>query len=355
MGLGGYLAARTDQEHYESERREFAEVDHLREREVAEVETIFQQYGLAGEPLRAVVGALTSDRKRWVEFMLRFELGLERPDPKRAPTAARVDPGQTTLPASGAKYCSRRTTMNARDVMTKDVVSVHPNTSIADAVRLMLEKRISGLPVLDSGGRLIGIITEGDFLRRAETNTERKRPRWLQLLVGAEKLAEEFIHAHGRKVSEVMTQSPVSVAEETPLDEIVHLMETRRIKRVPVVRNGKIVGIVSRANLLQGFASLTADSKTAQQDDRAIREQVIVALERLPWAANAFAKVLVKDGLVHLWGSYMAARQDEAMVVAAENVPGVRAVRSHLCWVDPVSGLTVYNPDEEKERKTEAP
>ena len=244
--------------------------------------------------------------------------------------------------------------MNARDVMTRDVVSVSPDTSIAEMARLMLEKRISGLPVLDRDGKLVGIVTEGDCLRRTETGTQRKRARWLEFLTGSEKLAEEYIHSHGRKVSEVMTDNPVSVAEETPLDEIVHLMETRHFKRVPVVRDGEVVGIVSRANLLHALASLAHESEPAQQDDRAIRDQVLVAFEKLPWAARDLANVVVKDGIVDLWGCYLAGHQDEAMIVAAENVSGVKAVRSHLSWVDPTSGLVVYNPDEEKVRNAAA-
>jgi CBS domain-containing protein len=237
--------------------------------------------------------------------------------------------------------------MNARDVMTKDVVSVSPDTSVAEMVRLMLEKHISGLPVLDRNGNLVGIVTEGDCLRRAETGTERKRPRWLELLTGTGKLAQEYVHSHGRKVSEVMTDDPISIGEETSLGEIVHLMEVRRIKRVPVVRNGKVVGIVSRANLLQALASVAHESEPTQPDDRVIREQVFAAFDKLPWAARDFVNVIVKDGIVDLWGTYLARGQDEAMIVAAENVPGVKAVRSHLSWIEPMSGLVISSSDEE--------
>jgi CBS domain-containing protein len=238
--------------------------------------------------------------------------------------------------------------MNARDIMTKDVVSVSPDTSVAEMVRLMLEKRISGLPVLDRNGNLVGIVTEGDCLRRAETGTERKRPRWLEFLTGTGKLAQEYVHSHGRKVSEVMTDDPISIGEETSLGEIVHLMEVRRIKRVPVVRNSKVVGIVSRANLLQALASVAHEGEPAQPDDRAIRAQVFAAFEKLPWAARDFVNAIVKDGVVDLWGTYLARGQDEAMIVAAENVPGVKAVRSHLSWIEPMSGLVISSSDEEK-------
>jgi CBS domain-containing protein len=240
--------------------------------------------------------------------------------------------------------------MNACDIMTKEVVSVSPDTSVADLARLMVEKRISGVPVLDRYDNLVGIVTEGDCLRRAEIGTERRRPRWLEFLTGSGKLAEEYIHSHGRKVSEVMTYNPVSVDEETPLPEIVHLMETRHIKRVPVVRNGNVVGIVSRANLLHALASAADKSEPASLDDREIREKVCAAIAKLQWLAKESVNVVVKDGSVDLWGTYMTGRQDEAIIVAVENVPGVKAVRSHLCWIDPMSGLVIFNPDEERWR-----
>jgi CBS domain-containing protein len=247
-------------------------------------------------------------------------------------------------------YSRRSTSMNACDVMTKDVVSVSPDTPVAEMARLMLEKRISGLPVLDRNGNLVGIVTEGDCLRRTETGTERKRPKWLEFLTGSGKLAEEYIHSHGRKVSEVMTHNPVSVDEETSLTEIVHLMETRRIKRVPVVRNGKVVGIVSRANLLHALVSVAHENEPALQDDRAIRERVFAAIAKLRWLPRDLVNVVVKDGVVDLWGTYMVGHQDEAIIVAAENVPGVKAVRGHLCWIDPMSGIVIHNPDEVKDR-----
>ena len=138
--------------------------------------------------------------------------------------------------------------MKAGEVMTRNVVSIGTDASVADMVKLMFDNRISGLPVVDDQGGLVGIVTEGDCLRRAEIGTERKRPRWLELLIGPGRLADEYIHTHSRKVAEVMTQSPITITEDTSLEEVVHLMESRRIKRLPVVRNGKVVGIVSRAN-----------------------------------------------------------------------------------------------------------
>jgi CBS domain-containing protein len=152
---------------------------------------------------------------------------------------------------------TRSLTMNADQVMTRRVVSIAPEASIWEAACLMLEKQISGLPVIDGDGNLVGILTEADALRRAETGTEHRRPRWLELLTTSGQLADEYIHSHSRKVAEVMTRDVVTVAESTSLEQIVRLMETRRIKRVPVMRGREVVGIVSRANILHALASST--------------------------------------------------------------------------------------------------
>ena len=151
--------------------------------------------------------------------------------------------------------------MKARDVMTKDVVSIESGAPVLRAAQLMLQNRISGLPVIDAKGQLVGIVTEGDFLRRGEIGTQRRRPRWLEFLVGPDRLATEYVRACGRKVDEIMTTDLYVVTPDTPLAEVVQVMEKRRIKRVPVVENGKVVGIVSRANLMYALASLARDAK----------------------------------------------------------------------------------------------
>jgi CBS domain-containing protein len=237
--------------------------------------------------------------------------------------------------------------MKAADVMTRLVVSVTPETPVAEAVRLMLQDNISGLPVVDSGGRLIGIVTEGDFLRRVETGTERRRPRWLEFLIGPGRLADEYVHAHGRKVEEVMTRDVVTVAADTPLDEVVRLMERRRIKRLPVVRGrGEVVGIVSRANLLHALAGIAAEAPPPSADDTAIRNRILAAIDRESWAPRAGVDVMVRNGVVHLWGSVFDDRERQALCVAAENVPGVKAVKDHLAWIEPTSGMVIAPTDE---------
>jgi CBS domain-containing protein len=165
----------------------------------------------------------------------------------------------------------RRSHMQAKDIMTRHVVSVAPDASILVALQLMLENQISGLPVVDHRGELLGIVTEGDFLRRAETGTERRRPRWLEFLLGPGMIASDYVQSHARRVEEVMTPNVWTVSEEAPLADIVALMEKRRIKRLPVMRGDELVGIVSRANLLRALAGVAGEIAPAPKTDEAIR------------------------------------------------------------------------------------
>ena len=236
--------------------------------------------------------------------------------------------------------------MKAKDIMTQRVISISPNASILEAAHLMLQHRISGLPVVDPAGVLIGIVTEGDFLRRAETGTERRRPRWLELVLGG-RAAADFTHSHGRKVEEVMSDSPYSVSEDTTLDEIVSLMERHRIKRVPVTRDAHLVGIVSRANLMRAMISIARSAQPPAQSDLDIRSRIMTEMDTQKWAPVALVEATVNKGVVDLWGTIMDERDRKAMKVLAENVPGVKVVNDHMVWVEPMSGF-VFDPDEVK-------
>lgn len=237
--------------------------------------------------------------------------------------------------------------MKVANLMTTHVISVAPDDSVLKCVRLMLEYRISGLPVIDAKGNLAGIVTEGDFLRRAEAGTERKRPRWLEFFAGRGRLADEYVHSHGRKVSEVMTPGPVTITENTPVEEVVHLMEQRRIKRLPVVRGTKVVGIVSRANLLHALAAVGREAAPPVKDDETIRARIVADIAKQPWAPSYVVDVIVRNGVVELWGAITEERQRQALIAAAENVPGVKAVHDHLGWFDMVSGVLMNQPNEE--------
>ena len=230
--------------------------------------------------------------------------------------------------------------MQASDVMSRNVVSARPDMPVAEAIGLMLDRGISGLPVVAANGSVVGILTEGDLLRRSETDTQKRRPRWLELLLGPGRLAGEYVRAHGRVVGELMTRDVVAVAEDAPLEEVVRLMEEHRIKRLPVLRGDQLVGIVSRADLLRALRHSLAGAPAAAGDD-AIRERVLAEIARSAWAPREGISVAVAGGVVDIGGVIFDEKQREAMVVAAENVPGVKAVHDHLVWVEPVSGVVI--------------
>ena len=242
--------------------------------------------------------------------------------------------------------------MQVRDVMTRKVISIAAGQTVLEAVRTMLQNRISGLPVVDAGGNLVGIVTEGDFLRRGEIGTERRRPKWLEFLLGPGRLASEYVHATGRKVEDVMTGDPATVAEDDSLETVVELMERKRIKRLPVMRNGKMVGIVSRANLMHALVSLARDSHAPAGGDSAIRDRILAAFAEQPWAPQV--NVVVKNGVAELWGTITDERERQACVVAAENAAGVKKVHDHLVWVEPMSGMAFASAEDEAELQREA-
>jgi CBS domain-containing protein len=236
--------------------------------------------------------------------------------------------------------------MKAKDVMTPDVLTVDPDASVLEAIRLMLQRRISGLPVLDATGTLVGMVTEGDFLRRAELGTERHAPRWFEFLAGPGRLANEYVHAKGRKVHDVMTGEVHTVREYTPLNEIVDTMERRRIKRVPVLSGRKLVGIITRSNLLRALVGLSRATPESSASDATIREAFVAELKKQSWAPLAAIDVVVIDGVVKLSGAILDERQRHALRVAAENIPGVKKVEDHLVWIEPMSGTAIEAPAE---------
>jgi CBS domain-containing protein len=231
--------------------------------------------------------------------------------------------------------------MKARDVMTQPVLSVEAGMPVASAIELMLEKKISGLPVVDDAGRLVGIVSEGDFLRRAETGTQRKRPRWLEFLMGPGRLADQYVKTHGRKVSDVMTTGVRTVSEDAPIEDVVGAMERYRVKRVPVLRDGKPVGLITRANLLRMLAGVAHELVPFSADDNTIRDRIVQEIKNQSWAPQTSVDVIVRGGVATLSGYVLDDRQREALKVLAANSPGVKDVRDRLVWVEPVSGMAV--------------
>lgn len=231
--------------------------------------------------------------------------------------------------------------LTAADVMQSDILTVNRDVSIVDAATIMLRNKVSGLPVIDWRRTLVGIVTEGDLLRRSEIGTERHRARWLELLLGPGREAAEYTAAHARKVSEVMSDRVVAVAADAPLTEVVALMEQHHIKRVPVLAGDKLIGIVSRADLLRAVVDASPAPSGEPVEDSQIREAILKALDREKWSPRATINVAVKNGVVEFTGCITDDREREALTVLAENVPGVTKVVDQLVWVEPLSGMVM--------------
>lgn len=219
--------------------------------------------------------------------------------------------------------------MLARDIMTADVLTVSPSTPVIDIAKLLLERRISGVPVVDAERRVVGIVSEGDLMRRAEAGTERRRSWWLELLSEASVLARDFVKTHGLRAGDVMTPYVVSVTETTPVGDVAELLDRRAIKRVPVVRDGRLVGIISRADLLRALVAAKPMAPVASSDS-ALREEILARLRAQPWGETLMVNVVVDGGRVELWGATRSDEQRDAIRVLAERVPGVKAVHDGM-------------------------
>jgi CBS domain-containing protein len=227
--------------------------------------------------------------------------------------------------------------MRARDLMTSDVITVRPDASVKDVAQTMLSHRISAVPVTDDQGRLRGIVSEGDLLHRAETGTERRMSWWLDLLASPEQRASEYIKSHATHVRDVMTEKVTTVNEDTPASEIATILEGKHIKRVPVVKDGQVVGIVSRADLLRGLAA--AKVEMATPGDEAIRAALVKRVRDEAGVRDWLMNVTVADGIVHMWGGVRSEEERRAARVAAETTPGVRSVDDHLTVVSNYAGI----------------
>ena len=237
--------------------------------------------------------------------------------------------------------------MFASDIMTAPVKSIRPDATIGEAIALLLSERVSGLPVTDEHGRLAGIVSEGDFLHRAEIGTAKRRPRWIEFLLGPGEIAESYVQSHGRKVGEVMTRDVVTVSEGASLTEVVDVMEKRKVKRLPVVSGDLLVGIITRSDLLRALSAAVAGKAAEPADcsDQAILGKLMAELTQQGFVSPKCLDVTVDKGVVTLTGEIFDERQRPAMVVAAENIPGVVNVVDKLVWIEPFSGMTIGKPD----------
>ena len=220
--------------------------------------------------------------------------------------------------------------MKAADVMATNVITVRLDTPVATIAEVLLANRISAVPVVNDKDVLAGIVSEGDLIHRVEAGTERHRSWWLELLTGKETLAHEFVMSHARKAADVMTRPVISVQPDTPLGDIASLLEKHRIKRVPVASNGKIVGIVSRANLIQALVSLNRAKTEASVDDLTLHGNILEQLRSKPWVDPSTISILVNNGSVELWGIVDSETEKNAIRVAVEVTPGVRQVANKL-------------------------
>lgn len=220
--------------------------------------------------------------------------------------------------------------MKASDVMVSKVITVGLDTTVQEIADILLSNRISAVPVLDDKGALVGIVSEGDLIHRIEAGTERHYSWWLRLVSGSEVIARDFVKSHATKAGDVMTKKVITASPDLPLGDLASLLERHRIKRVPIVDNGKLVGIVSRANLLHALAALRRDIPAeAKVEDSTLRERIISEIRSNDISVSQ-VNVIVHNGVVELWGLVESADEKSAIRVAAESIPGVRAVADHV-------------------------
>jgi len=220
--------------------------------------------------------------------------------------------------------------MRAKDVMVRDVVTASPDMGVADAVELLAEHDVSALPVVDDDDRVVGVVSEADLIRRGEIGTIKHRPWWLEAITPATTLAEEFAKSHGRRVAEVMSAQVVSAVPDASLAEIAALLEKHRIKRVPIIEDGRLVGIVSRSNLIQALATSGPQAEVTTESDRSIRLELLSRLSGQDWTDFGSRNVIVTDKTVHLWGLVGSPEERKALLALAESVPGVARVSDEM-------------------------
>ncbi len=218
--------------------------------------------------------------------------------------------------------------MQAKDIMTTSVLTVEPETPIGDVAAMLMRRRISGAPVVDGDGKVVGIVSEGDLIRRAGAEAERHPSWWLTLLSAPEDRALAYVKSHGGTAGDVMTRDVVTVTETTSLEEIASTLSKHDIKRVPVLHDGKLAGVVSRADLMRGLAARLVSLETTA-DDETIKKAIVTELADAVQQPETVS-IVVSGGVVHMWGAVQSDSEVRAAEVAARNAPGVKEVRSEI-------------------------
>ena len=230
--------------------------------------------------------------------------------------------------------------MRAKDIMTTEVVTVNADTQVTDIVTLLLEKHLSVVPVVDANQAVIGIVSESDLMHRAEIGTDQPRSRVLAFFHSSDQKARDYIRTHGLSARDVMSKPPITVHPDAELLKVVHTMDKRRVKKLPVVEGGRLVGIVSRGDLLRALAARQKQLVGAPaENDTGIRNELIKIIRKEDWASVAMLDVDVVDGVVHFWGILDNEDQREAMHIAAKRIPGVTRIEDHLSRGIPSSGI----------------
>ncbi len=227
--------------------------------------------------------------------------------------------------------------MKVSDYMRIETITASADMKASDVASQMVRSHVSGMPVVDKSNKVVGIITEGDLLRRAEIETEHHRPRWLQFLLGSSRLAEDYVKSHARTVKDIMSKDVAVIDSNAPLDDAVEMMERRGVKRLPVVNGGTLVGIISRADILAAFVYKARSEKKESASDGEIRQAIISEFEKNKWLHGDRLSIVVRNGEVDISGTVMSESERKAFVTLAESAAGVKKVHDHLIYVDPIA------------------
>ncbi len=237
--------------------------------------------------------------------------------------------------------------MRVKDVMRKKIESVSPQASVAEALETMTRAKLSGLPVIDETGSLVGIVSEADFLRRAELGTEKPHAHWLGSILLPGRAAEVYASAHARRVKEMMSREVATIEENASLSEAVALMEKRCVKRLPVVADGEVVGMITRADFVRVLALLVSQPyQEARISDDDIKRRIEAEMKAQHWAPAVLVRVVVKEGVVDLTGVLTDERERNAIHVLVENIDGVRTLHDHIVCAKPFSGMVMPSPED---------